>query len=100
PIVQLIIAQDGCIFGGFLRDFIANEPPNDMDICLFDDKYESVSKILSEMGYTETTTQISNKAGYIVFTEDVYHWSKPNSIPLEIVLEESKDVEECTNAYG
>ena len=55
PIVDIIFKYDGCIFGGFLRDFIQDKIPNDMDIvkpCHDIAKFQQWIDEITSLGYT------------------------------------------------
>jgi hypothetical protein len=54
PILDVVFKYDGCVFGGFLRDFVQNKPPMDMDIikpCHETAKFQQWINEITALGY-------------------------------------------------
>jgi hypothetical protein len=86
PILQKLWSLKGVVFGGFLRDVIANDEPNDMDVCLLWSKYKDFTDYLTSSGY-QNQKHLS--------IEDQEVWTKADSITLEILLLEDEEAKDC-----
>lgn len=50
-LIQVILDNSGCIFGGFLRDFIAGDIPNDMDTIIRKEHLLQFEDDMEKLGY-------------------------------------------------
>ena len=49
--LNIIKEHRGCIFGGYLRDIIAGDTPNDIDCVVYDTEFSQVKEKLVSLGY-------------------------------------------------
>ena len=77
PEFTVLFKNKGCVFGGFLRDYIAGYPPNDVDVCVSHLYWEQYCEDMIELGYN------------IDFqTKDVYILSKEKELKIEVLVVE------------
>lgn len=81
-LIHIILDNGGCIFGGFLRDFIAGDPPNDMDAII---RKEHLPQFEDDM----------EKLGYVCINEDeVCTYYKQDCIIVEVLVGD-EDMKDC-----
>lgn len=54
PLFEVLFENKGVVYGGYLRDIIAGDKPNDIDVVLFEDKLDSFLEATIKLGYTKT----------------------------------------------
>lgn len=83
-VVKCVIKRQGAVFGGYLRDFFANEKSKDIDVIVHQAQYDAFHTDLVALGYETKSTP--NKY-------ETYIYTKENSIEVEVLIEDDPEME-------
>jgi hypothetical protein len=76
-VVDIVLDHDGCIFGGFLRDFVMQKQPRDMDVVLYYSKLFQFDFDIKALGYTTTDD----------LEDDELEYNCDGQLPIHVVVE-------------
>jgi hypothetical protein len=76
-VVNIVLEHNGCIFGGFLRDFVMQKQPRDMDVVLYYSKLSQFDTELKALGYTTMDD----------LEDDELEYNCDGRIPIHVVVE-------------
>lgn len=83
-IVKCVIKHQGAIFGGYLRDFFANEKSKDIDVIIHQEQYNALHADLLALGY-ETKSNLDKYQTLIYTCKD--------NIEVEVLIEDDPEME-------
>ncbi len=80
-VVSIVLKNDGCIFGGFLRDYAMQKNPRDLDIVLYYSKLSQFDNEVKLLGY-HTMDDLE---------DDELEYTCDEKIPIHVVIEKEED---------
>lgn len=85
-VVKLVILNEGCIFGGAVRDFLRGIHPNDIDVSIPSAMIDNFYKNLEEEGFVETDdVDKYHKGNVLVHVEELCSDDPALKIDLNVV---------------
>jgi hypothetical protein len=91
PVIDLIIKSHGVIFNGYIRDRIAKDKPNNIDVLIPQSSREDFHKAMEILKYTWFKTQSKHIADNYLDDEDarmdnVFLYEKPKTLDVKVLF--------------
>jgi predicted nucleotidyltransferase len=82
PVLEIFRDAQACVFGGFLRDFVSGDSPNDIDVVVREICQETLHADLIELGYHLEADQ-----------DDELEYAKQDCLPIHIIIDDDAPID-------